>query len=122
MAWQPPDRLVIAPAPAGNSFRLGELVVPWHAPHPPVPTRVTGEVLASGYLALPQSDGWLHFRPRTTWWRNGLVRHARLRDQNLHVRILDEADGGGWIVHAIGLLTAPLERRLARQATLYEPA
>ena len=116
MAWLPPDGY--APAEAlTRGFRLGELVL---VPEGPVPLRwerLSTSVTRAGYDPLEGAPGWLQFRPRTTLLQ-GIARHARLRDQRLHLR-LEEGDGR-LHAHFAGLLLASLERDLARLGTLYD--
>jgi hypothetical protein len=115
MVWRLPDGYAPAAAPV-RGFRLGELVL---VPDGPVPLRwerLAARVTRAGYVPLEAAPGWLQFRPRSTWLQ-GVARHARLRDQRLHLRLDDD---GGWLrAHFAGLLTAGLERDLARLGTLY---
>ena len=115
MDWRPPDGYAPAAAPA-SGFRLGELVL---VPDGPVPLRwerLATRVTRAGYVPLEAAPGWMQFRPRSTWLR-GVARHARLRDQRLHLRLEDH---DGWVrAHFAGLLLATLERELARLGTLY---
>ena len=122
MGWQLSDQLSPLPAPEDpRGFRLGEIIVVIPPPARACPSELAERVAALGYDRLEPTFGWQHFRPRSTWWaRGGPARHARLRRRDLLLRLEDD-DAGGQRIHAVGLLTASVERMLAALGALYAP-
>jgi hypothetical protein len=123
VGWQLPERLVPLNAPEDpRGFRLGELIVVIPPPARACPVELAERVTEAGYERLEPTFEWQHFRPRSTWWsRGGPGRHARLRRRDLLLRLEDD-EGGGQRIHAVGLLTCSLERMLAALGAMYAPA
>jgi hypothetical protein len=107
----------VGPPPDGGGFRLGEVVLVAGRSRGLSAHRLGECIVQSGYDRLGAGDGCLHFRPRTTW-RAGIGRHACLRRRDLLVLPARDARGR---FHLVGLLTAPLERRLRALGELYTP-
>jgi hypothetical protein len=103
-----------------HGFRLGEMVVVIRPPRRACPVELAERIVEAGYDRLDDLRDWQHFRPRTSWWRGGPARHARLRRRDL-LLCLEDDGAGGQRLYAVGLLTAGVERVFGALGAAYAP-